>query len=178
MMPDDQPRLFPDHLRARHARVTIRIHEVNIPGDKNVLIIRAARRQNQRAENRDLKNDERKTSDASHRIDNYKSTIENRKLKSNKHSTSTSRGGHPFAALKRNWARQDSNLGPRDYESPALTAELQAGYTDKQIMRIADDQGRKHSDYFDRQALNAPSKWMWHRWRCCCAFLDQCIQLV
>jgi hypothetical protein len=26
----------------------------------------------------------------------------------------------------RGWARQDSNLGPRDYESPALTAELQA----------------------------------------------------
>jgi hypothetical protein len=23
-----------------------------------------------------------------------------------------------------NWAHQDSNLGPRDYESPALTAEL------------------------------------------------------
>ena len=45
-----------------------------------------------------------------------------------------------------------------NYESPALTAELQAGYTDKQIMRIADDQGRKHSDYFDRQALNEPSK--------------------
>ena len=44
-------------------------------------------------------------SDASHRTDNYKSPIENRKLK---------------------WARQDSNLGPRDYESPALTAELQA----------------------------------------------------
>jgi hypothetical protein len=42
-----------------------------------------------------------------HRIDNYKSTIENRKLK---------------------WARQDSNLGPRDYESPALTAELQAHF--------------------------------------------------
>src|SRR6266446_832074 len=105
MMPDDQPRLFPDHLDTRHAGVTIRIHEVNIPSDKNVLIIRAARRQNQRAEKRDLKNDERKTSDASHRIDHYKSTIENRKLK---------------------WARQDSNLGPRDYESPALTAELQA----------------------------------------------------
>jgi hypothetical protein len=28
--------------------------------------------------------------------------------------------------LNRSWARQDSNLGPRDYESPALTAELQA----------------------------------------------------
>ena len=27
------------------------------------------------------------------------------------------------------WARQDSNLGPRDYESPALTAELQAQFT-------------------------------------------------
>ena len=26
------------------------------------------------------------------------------------------------------WARQDSNLGPRDYESPALTAELQAHF--------------------------------------------------
>jgi hypothetical protein len=43
-----------------------------------------------------------------HKIDNCKSTIENRKLK---------------------WARQDSNLGPRDYESPALTAELQAHFT-------------------------------------------------
>ena len=30
------------------------------------------------------------------------------------------------SADMRNWARQDSNLGPRDYESPALTAELQA----------------------------------------------------
>ena len=27
---------------------------------------------------------------------------------------------------EKKWARQDSNLGPRDYESPALTAELQA----------------------------------------------------
>jgi hypothetical protein len=107
MMPDDQPRLFSDHLRTRHARVTIRIHEVNIPGDKNVLMIRAPRRQNQRAEKRDLENDQRNTSEALHRIDNRKSTIENRKLK---------------------WARQDSNLGPRDYESPALTAELQARF--------------------------------------------------
>ena len=107
MMPDDQPRLFPDHLRPRHARVTIRIDKVNISGDKNVPMIRAARRQNHRAENRDPENDERKTSEALHRIDNRKSTIENRKLK---------------------WARQDSNLGPRDYESPALTAELQAHF--------------------------------------------------
>jgi hypothetical protein len=27
-------------------------------------------------------------------------------------------------ALSEGWAHQDSNLGPRDYESPALTAEL------------------------------------------------------
>ena len=34
---------------------------------------------------------------------------------------------HRVAARKPSgWARQDSNLGPRDYESPALTAELQA----------------------------------------------------
>jgi hypothetical protein len=34
-----------------------------------------------------------------------------------------------FAALQsEGWARQDSNLGPRDYESPALTAELQAHF--------------------------------------------------
>jgi hypothetical protein len=31
-------------------------------------------------------------------------------------------------ARNRGWARQDSNLGPRDYESPALTAELQAHF--------------------------------------------------
>ena len=114
-MPNDQPRFFLDHLCARHARVTIRIGEVNISSDKNVLIIRAARHQNHRAEKRDLKNDERKTSEALHRIDNRKSTIENRKLK---------------------WARQDSNLGPRDYESPALTAELQAQCALNLIMRI------------------------------------------
>ena len=33
----------------------------------------------------------------------------------------------------RGWARQDSNLGPRDYESPALTAELQARFRDANI---------------------------------------------
>jgi hypothetical protein len=104
-MPNDQPRVCPDHLRARHPRITIRIHEVNIPGDKNVLVIRAPRRKDQGGEECDLKNDERKTSQALHGSDNRKSEIENRKLK---------------------WARQDSNLGPRDYESPALTAELQA----------------------------------------------------
>ena len=38
------------------------------------------------------------------------------------------RGSLRFLAARQSegWARQDSNLGPRDYESPALTAELQA----------------------------------------------------
>ena len=31
-------------------------------------------------------------------------------------------------AKSEGWAHQDSNLGPRDYESPALTAELQAQF--------------------------------------------------
>ena len=31
-----------------------------------------------------------------------------------------------FRSEEHNWALQDSNLGPRDYESPALTAELRA----------------------------------------------------
>ena len=34
-----------------------------------------------------------------------------------------------ISAGRAKWARQDSNLGPRDYESPALTAELQARFS-------------------------------------------------
>src|SRR2546423_486664 len=41
MMPHDQPRLCLAHLHARHPRITIRINKVNVPCDKNVLIIRA-----------------------------------------------------------------------------------------------------------------------------------------
>ena len=104
-MPNNQPRVCPDDLRARHARIAIAIDEVNISGNEDVLIIRAACRQNEHAQERDFKNDQCKSSERSHSIDNRKSAVENRKL---------------------NWARQDSNLGPRDYESPALTAELQA----------------------------------------------------
>ena len=80
-MPDDQSRLFLDHLRTRQARVAIRIGEVNIPSDENVLIIRAPCRQDEGAEERDLENYQSETSQALHRTDNYKSTIENRKLK-------------------------------------------------------------------------------------------------
>ena len=41
------------------------------------------------------------------------------------------------------WARRDSNPGPRDYESPALTAELRAPRADSNtgLSREAGDQG-------------------------------------
>jgi len=58
MMAEDQSRLCRAHPHARHARVTIRINEVNVPGDKDVLIIRAARCEDQRAENYDFDDSE------------------------------------------------------------------------------------------------------------------------
>ena len=56
MMPHDQSRIRIHHLHARHPRVTIGIDEVNIARDKDVLIIRASRCENQRAENCDFEN--------------------------------------------------------------------------------------------------------------------------
>jgi hypothetical protein len=58
MTPEDQPRLCGAHPHARHSRVTIRVHEVNVSGDKDVLIIRAAACENQRAENYDFDDSE------------------------------------------------------------------------------------------------------------------------
>ena len=54
MMPNDQPRPFRAQPHARHSRVAIRIHEVNVPGDKNILVIRAPCRQDQSAEKGDF----------------------------------------------------------------------------------------------------------------------------
>jgi hypothetical protein len=54
MMSNDQSRICMAHPHARHARVTIRIDEVNVAGNENVLIICAARCQDQRAEKRDF----------------------------------------------------------------------------------------------------------------------------
>src|SRR5947199_8922283 len=47
-------------------------------------------------------------------------------------------GGLPFSlpSKAKGLARQDSNLGPRDYESPALTAELQALRAEKRKANI------------------------------------------
>src|SRR6266496_263931 len=42
------------HLHAHHPRVTIRVGEINIPGDKNILIIRVTCRENHHTENCDF----------------------------------------------------------------------------------------------------------------------------
>jgi hypothetical protein len=80
VMPNNESGFFADHLRTRHAGITIRIGEVNVPSQKNVLIIRAACRKDYRAEERDLENGQREVSGALHSTDNCKLTIENRKL--------------------------------------------------------------------------------------------------
>ena len=54
VVPYDQPGMFRAHPHACHPCVTIRVGEINIPGDKNILIIRAARCQDQDAENCDF----------------------------------------------------------------------------------------------------------------------------
>src|SRR5262249_55219444 len=81
MVPHDKTRVCVHQLHACHPRITIRIDEVNVPLYKNVLIIRAPRRNDERGENCDFKTEQRKTSDPLHRIDDCKSPIENRKLK-------------------------------------------------------------------------------------------------
>ena len=87
---------------SRHPRITIRIREIDMARDKNIFAIRAARDQNKRSKRDQLR----------------KSAI--------RRSILLSEIRHPKSAMQMMWARQDSNLGPRDYESPALTAELQA----------------------------------------------------
>src|SRR5213075_2505706 len=54
------------------------------------------------------------------------------------------------------WARQDSNLGPRDYESPALTAELQAQHKEQKHVMIK----RKIGNDFYCQILPACDRFL------------------
>src|SRR5262249_40747018 len=54
MMPDDQPRLLRAHPHACHPRVAIGINKVNIPGDEDVLVVRAARCQDENAQKGDF----------------------------------------------------------------------------------------------------------------------------
>src|SRR5437660_8853911 len=80
VMTHDQSRTLRAHPDARHPRVTIRVCEINIPRDKNVRVIGAPRRENQRAQDRNFNCDEDETPKGLHKIDNRKSEIKNRKL--------------------------------------------------------------------------------------------------
>ena len=57
MSPNDDPRACRNHPHAGHARITIGVDEVNPSAHKNILMIRAAGRQNQRSQQCDLGDD-------------------------------------------------------------------------------------------------------------------------
>jgi len=75
----DQPRRFLAHPRACHSRITVCIGEINVPGDKYILIIRAPGRQNHHAKHRNLDNGQTDACDLLHDIDSRKSKIKDRK---------------------------------------------------------------------------------------------------
>src|SRR5438445_13191171 len=54
VMTNNQPRMLRAHPDTRHARVAIGIGEISVPSNKNVLIIRAARAENQGAQDYNL----------------------------------------------------------------------------------------------------------------------------
>lgn len=73
VMTHDQTGMLRAQADARHSRITIGIVEVNIAAHKNILIIRAARRDDKHTKDRDL---EKGTSEAQHvRLFNLKSAI-------------------------------------------------------------------------------------------------------
>jgi hypothetical protein len=78
MMAHDHTQPGGAHPHTCHARVAIGIHEINIPANKNVLIIRAARCEDQRAENYDF--DESKAYPNHFTIPNPASAIGNPKF--------------------------------------------------------------------------------------------------
>jgi hypothetical protein len=54
VVPHDQSWTVRAQPHARHPRITIGVGEINIPDDKNILIVRAACRQDQYAEDYDF----------------------------------------------------------------------------------------------------------------------------
>ena len=144
MMPQNEARALDAHPHSRHPRIAIRVREINFAADENFAVIRAPRRQDQRGQENDLNSRDNGTSHPAVLIENPKSKIENFKSvwrwrcpsrsllapgERDEHGPPSLRYGvaaFAFAAALQSegWAHQDSNLGPRDYESPALTAEL------------------------------------------------------
>ena len=76
--PYDQSWILRAHPNARHPSVTIGIGEINIPSDKDVLIIRAASRQDQYAENCDFNDAQDSTNH--HAIPNPRLKMRNPKI--------------------------------------------------------------------------------------------------
>ena len=56
MVPQDEPRMLKAHSRARHARIAIGVGKINVAVNENVLMIRAARHENERGKQNDLNN--------------------------------------------------------------------------------------------------------------------------
>ena len=106
------PGMLDKQSHPRHPRVAIGIGEINLAADKDLPIIRASPRQDEDRQDDDFKDREKRTWHSASSNRNSKSL-----LRQSGYSgwTENGYGG---------WAHQDSNLGPRDYESPALTAEL------------------------------------------------------
>ena len=78
VMPDDQSRILLAHPDTRHSRVTIRVGEINISTHEDILIIRAPRRKDERAEYCDLQKRQNEMSKSQHAIDNRKTEDKNR----------------------------------------------------------------------------------------------------
>ena len=57
VLPNDKSGMLRDHPRPGHARVTVGIQKIDLPAHEHILIIRAARDQDQRAQNGDLHRD-------------------------------------------------------------------------------------------------------------------------
>ena len=74
-MTDNRDGMFSTNSRAGHTRVAVGIGKVNLPINKDVMTVRASRRENERAQDYDFDGDRK----SSHKFENRKSKIENRK---------------------------------------------------------------------------------------------------
>src|SRR5437016_131607 len=55
MSPDNRPQVFKTNPGPRHSRITIGIDEIDLPAKENITVVRAARDQNQRADENDFR---------------------------------------------------------------------------------------------------------------------------
>jgi hypothetical protein len=63
------------------------------------------------------------------------------------------------------WARRDLNPGPRDYESPALTAELQARFFHSRTEAGVPSAKRVHKSYANTEVAGKVISWrLQQRW--------------